>query len=217
MFIENLIITRSRIRKLESSSFKEVLVRNTFTLSNNQIEMLASTALTLIGPERVEITQNKFDQVHGDAFHLFTRGSVLVSGNTFASIRAGALRGMRPYHPQYYPTIKPQQHQDHDPVGDYPQLIPEPWEDQERPHELTISNNTLMEYEAGALSLDKGYKVTYQRVQLNVDCDCEGIILVAAELLGIHTGINGFTVLAAQVIYINLFINILWLVIDRFL
>jgi hypothetical protein len=203
VFIENLIITRSRIRKMESSSFKEVLVRNTFTLSNNQIEVLASTALTLIGPERVEITGNKFDQVHGDAFHLFTRGSVLVAGNTFASIRAGALRGMRPYQPQYHPTIKPQEHQD--PVGDYPQLIPEPWEEQERPHELTISNNTLMEYESGALGLDRGYKVTYQRVQLNVDCDCDGIALVASELLGIHTGINGFTVLAAQVRFLYLY------------
>jgi len=182
---------------MESSSFKEILVRNTFYLNNNFIEVLASSALGLIGPEKVEIKQNKLLQVHGDAFRLYTRGTVLISDNTFASIRAGALRGMSPYQPQFHPTIKPAHP---DPVGDYPQLIPEPWEEQERQHEVLFNNNTLMEYEPGALSLNKGYRVAFQRVQLNVECDCGGIALVAAELLGIHTGINGLTVLSAQVL-----------------
>ncbi|XP_059469381.1 uncharacterized protein LOC132193041 [Neocloeon triangulifer] len=196
VLIEELIISKNRIVKMESSAFKEVLVKNSFRFEHNYVDMMASSALGLIGPVKIDVKGNRIQVCHGDAFRIFSRGTVLISDNTFYSIRAGALRGFKPYEPQFYPTPKPS-HQD-DQVGDYPQLLPEPWEDKERPHEMMLNNNTLMEFENGALSVNRGYRVAYDRVQLNKECDCDGISLLAADLVGLQTGINGFSVLSAQ-------------------
>ncbi|CAB3381476.1 Hypothetical predicted protein [Cloeon dipterum] len=194
ILINDLIISNSRIVKIESNAFKEVLVRNSFIFDGNNVEMLASSAIGLIGPEKVEVRNNVITQAHGEAFSVYSRGTVLVSDNIFYSIRAGALRGFKPYQPQFYPTIKPNQES----PGDFPQLIPQDWEEKERLHQMQLSNLTLMEFEHGALSVDKGYRLAYQTIQLNKECECSGSALLAADLIGLQTGINGFSVLSAQ-------------------